>query len=186
MSATDYNQGMKRTMRKASDFPRLFAWAKSGDIDACCSLADKLMSGGASGYRAAIPFLRKAASVSECWAEYSLGYMYDEGIGRRRNVGKAIYWYARAVQGGYPSAMCNLGVIYANLPGKRRDLKQAIRLYRRAARHGNRNAMYNLGLYYEKGRGLKRSAKKAAFWYEKASEKGHRTARSKLLRLKHT
>lgn len=171
-------------MRKASDFPKLLGLAEAGDPEACCSLADKLMNEGSAGYHAAVPFLWKAARASESWAEYHLGRIYDEGIGRRRNVGKAIYWYTRAALGGFPSAMCNLGVIYANLPGKRRDLKQAIRLYRRAARNGNRNAMYNLGLYYEKGRGLKRSAKKAAFWYEKASSKGDRTARSRLLKLR--
>jgi len=130
-------------------------------------------------YRAALPWLRRAAEV-EPWAAYHIGFMFDHGNGVRRSLARAIKWYTQAAKGGYDSAQLNLGIILANLPGKRRDLSRAMRLYRAAARRGNRNAMFNLGLYYEEGRGVPRSKAQAIRWYQKAAAKGHRSAKGKL------
>src|SRR5450432_3891174 len=129
--------------------------ARGGNVEACCRVANRLMARKTtSAYRQALPWLRKGASAGEPWAAYSLGLMFAESLGVRRNIKKAMGWYSRAARQGYDSAQLNLGILYANLPGKHRDLRKAVELYRRAARQGNRNAMYNLGLYYERGRGV--------------------------------
>ena len=163
--------------------PSTITLARSGNIDACCSLANDLLRADTSeAYRAALPWLRRIASV-EPWAAYHIGLMFNHGKGLRRSIAKAITWYTKAAQGGYDSAQLNLGIIYANLPGKRRDLPQALALYRAAARQGNRNAMYNLGYYYELGRGVRRSRARAIQWYKQAASKGDRSAKARLRRL---
>jgi TPR repeat protein len=147
---------------------------------AWCHAAQKLMKGETpDGYRAALPWLRRAARAGEPWAAYHIGLMFDHGLGVRRNPAKAIAWYSEAATAGYDSAQLNLGIMYANLPGSRRDVRRALALYRSAARQGNRNAMYNLGLYYERGRGVRRSVRLARHWYWKAAELGDRQARSR-------
>ena len=156
--------------------PGLLQRAKSGDTVAQCRVADRLMSPGRpTAYRAAMPWLRRAAS-REPWAAYHLGLIYDHGLGVRANLTAAISWYERAAAKGYDSAQLNLGIIVANLRGARRDEPRAVRLYRSAARQGNRNAAYNLGLYYSEGRGVARNIRMARRWFVRAAAKGDRDA----------
>ena len=156
--------------------PRLLQRAKLGDTVAQCRVADRLMSSErASAYRAAMPWLRRAAS-RERWAAYHLGLIYDHGLGVRTNRTAAISWYERAVAKGYDSAQLNLGIILANRPGAKRDEARAVRLYRSAARQGNRNAAYNLGLYYSEGRGVARNLRMARRWFGQAAANGDRDA----------
>ena len=156
--------------------PRLLELAKSGDTVAQCRIADRLMSPERpSAYRAAMPWLRRAAS-QERWAAYHLGLIYDHGFGVRPNRTAAISWYEQAAAKRFDSAQLNLGIILANLPGGKRDEARAVRLYRSAARQGNRNAAYNLGLYYSEGRGVARNLRMARRWFEQAAAKGDRDA----------
>ena len=163
---------------------RILVLARSGDLNAQCRLASRLMSSDKpSGYERALPWLRRLARHADGWAEYHLGLIYDRGLGVRRNRGVATKWYERAAAGGYDSAQLNLGIILANLPGRRRDLDRAVQLYREAARQGNRNAAYNLGLYYFEGRGVRRDVRLARKWYELAAAKGDKDAAKVLLSL---
>ena len=163
---------------------RLIQKARSGDPDAQCRLAERLMaSEDPTGYRRAIPWLRRGASHGIAWAAYHIGLLYDHGLGVRRNRGMAARWYERAAKDGYDSAQVNLGIILANRPAGMRDLARAMRLYRKAAAQGNRNAAYNLGLYYERGRGVRRSFSLAKRWYRIAAKAGDRGARRALAKL---
>jgi TPR repeat protein len=156
--------------------PRLLERAKAGDPVAQCRIAHRLMSSERpSGYRAAMPWLRRAATRDQ-WAAYHLGLIYDHGLGIHPNRTAAISWYERAAAKGYDSAQLNLGIILANLSGAKRDEARAVRLYRSAARQGNRNAAYNLGLYYSEGRGVVRNLRMARHWFEEAAAKGDRDA----------
>src|SRR6185437_13916581 len=153
---------------------KLIKRAQAGDSEAQCRVAEWLMRDEKpSGYRAALPWLRRAAALDR-WAAYHLGLIYEEGRGIRANRVTAISWYEQAAAKGYPSAQLNLGIIVANLPGARRDEARAVRLYRAAARQGNRNAAYNLGLYYSEGRGVARNLRIASRWFEQAAAKGVR------------
>ena len=150
--------------------------AKAGDTRAQCRIADRLMSSERpTAYRAAMPWLRRAASQAR-WAAYHLGLIYDHGLGVRANQVAAISWYERAAAKGYDSAQLNLGIILANVRGAKSDEARAVRLYRSAARQGNRNAAYNLGLYYSEGRGVARNIRMARRWFVRAAAKGDRDA----------
>jgi hypothetical protein len=151
---------------------RLLDRARSGVPGAQCRVAEQLMRPGTSvAYRRAKPWLLLAAAQHEAWAEYHLGFMYEGGLGVRRNRRLARSWYEKSAASGYASAQLNLGILLANLPGQKRDLKRAIKLYRLAAAQGRKHAAYNLGLYYARGRGVRRSPALARLWLSRAGFK---------------
>src|ERR1700722_19678560 len=116
--------------------------AENGDRNALCRLADHYGSlQTARGDREAIRWLKLAAAQGERWAQYSLGYAYDEGIGIRRDRNCAARWHESPTAQGPPSAHLSLGIILAHRGGAERHLHRAIALYRSAARQGRPNAM---------------------------------------------
>ena len=156
---------------------RLLALAQTGNLDAQCRVADTLLGVRRSDRHAlARPWLLRAAKAGSAWAQYQLGLSYDRGLGVKRSLAKAMYWYGLSSSRGNDSAHLNLGILLANLPGSRRDLPRAIRLYRLAARAGRPNAAYNLGLYYLKGRGVRQSYRWALHWFQRAHVLGSRAA----------
>ena len=163
----------------------LLTMAQSGDIDAQCRLADKLMSAeNKQGYAKALPWLLSAAEAGNYWAEYHLGLIYEEGLVGPRILHKAVYWYERSAAQGYESAQLNLGIILANRRGPGRDIPRAMALYRQAARAGRPAAAYNLGLYYHHGRGVKKNLSAARRWYGEAARLGDEDAKRILEELK--
>ncbi len=161
------------SMTTGKPLERLRARAEKGNVDAQCRLADLYLEQETDeGNRAALPWLRKAARQGVPWAQYQLGYAYQEGLGVPRNKQQAVHHYELSAAQGYDSAQLNLGILLANGTGKHRDLKEAIRLYRLAARQGNRNACFNLGLYYEMGRGVPQNDQQSFRWYLKAAGLG--------------
>jgi TPR repeat protein len=53
-----------------------------------------------------------AAKMRESGAQVNAGYMYDNGIGTRRNKQAALYWYRRAYRRGESSAAHNIGTVW--------------------------------------------------------------------------
>ncbi len=163
---------------KQQRLDRLKARASAGDVPSQCRLAEHWMAvGTTAGYRDALPWLRRAASVNDSWAQYILGWVYHRGAAGRRDLRQAALWYERASAQGDPSARLNLGILVANRRGSARDLPRAMQLYRLAARQGRRNAMYNLGLYHALGRGVPRNLMIARRWFGRAADLGDRDAR---------
>jgi TPR repeat protein len=151
---------------------------RDGDLSAQCRIAESFMAKETrGGYLRALPWLRRAASAGDPWAEYHLGLIYDHGLAGHRDRSRAARWYERAAAKGYASAQLNLGIVLANRRGRFRDLRRAVHLYRLAARQGRRNAAYNLGLYYREGRGVPKSLAQARRWYQQAADLGDREAR---------
>lgn len=67
--------------------------------------------------------------------------MYDEGIGVKSNLDKAIYWYEKACTiGNSPAAAYNLMLIYK----KRGDKNLALKYLRRSAEIGYEDAQQEL------------------------------------------
>jgi len=91
---------------------RLQARAEDGDLYAQWRLADLYLGKETTkGNRAAIPWLRKAARQGNPWAQYQLGYAYQEGLGVPRNKRLAMHYYQLSAAQGYDSAQLNLGIL---------------------------------------------------------------------------
>lgn len=114
--------------------------------------------------------------------QLSLGWMYSEGCGMRRNYSKAMAWYQKAANQGCAVAQNNLGVMYAYdwFGAIKKDYTKAREWYQKAAEQGYARAQYNLaGLYYN-GQGVEKDYAKAVEWYQKAAEQGYAYAQYRL------
>ena len=96
-------------------------------------------------YAAALKLFEAAALKGNREAQHTLGFMYRDGRGAKRNDAKAMAWYRRAAEQGYAPAEYNLGLMYAQGEGAKRDPATAEKWFRRAADHGSVEAQVKLG-----------------------------------------
>lgn len=94
------------------------------------------------------------AELGETWAEYNLGWVYDNGRGVTKDEVEAVRWYRKAAEQGYADAQNNLGVMYEYGTGVTKNDIEAIHWYRKAEGAGNDQAFKNLELMYSQGRGV--------------------------------
>jgi TPR repeat protein len=66
--------------------------------------------------RAAFRLFLKAAQGGDRAAKLNVGYFYDKGLGTRRDLTAALYWYQRAYRAGDASAATNIGTIWRSEP----------------------------------------------------------------------
>ena len=79
-------------------------------------------------------------------AQYSLGLMYDEGLGVfPQDYAEAARWFRLAADQGFADAQFSLGYKYNLGQGVPQDDAEAVRWYRLAADQGLDVAQYNLG-----------------------------------------
>jgi TPR repeat protein len=102
----------------------------------------------------------------------SLGWMYDEGKVVEKNSNKALEFYRRAAEQGYPRAEHNLGICYQTGDGVPKDNKQAVAWFRRAVSHNYAPSMLSLGDMYFGGYGIEQNYDRAFEFYKQASDKG--------------
>jgi len=88
------------------------------ELDDVFSTASRLWDEGK--VRAALRLFLKAATRGDLSSQLNVGYMYDVGVGVRRNREQAMYWYKRAYRRGAASAAINIGTIYRNEADARR------------------------------------------------------------------
>lgn len=74
---------------------------------------------------------------------FYLGYMYETGVGKPRDLGKALRYYTAGVEQGDSRAMNNLASMYEAGVGVAADREKALQLYERAARLGNEDSLAN-------------------------------------------
>jgi len=94
----------------------------------------------AGKHRSAFRLLLSAAKLGESYAQMSLGYVYDLGIGVKRNRAAAMRWYMRAYRQGNMSAANNIGTIHRD----EGDSKRALRWFERAVALGDVDASFEI------------------------------------------
>lgn len=75
---------------------------------------------------------------------FSLGYLYEAGIGVLQSENHAKYWYEKSAGKGIVTALNNLGLIHF----KNKDFENAEKYLLKAANAGNLDAMKNLCILY--------------------------------------
>ena len=113
-------------------------------------------------------------------AQYLLGYMYQNGLGIKKDLKESLNWYTKAAEQGNAFAQNNLGVAYFNGNGVTKDYKQSVIWYTKAAEQGNADAQNNLGNAFYNGNGVVQNYKQAFKWYTKAAQQGLDSAQSNL------
>ena len=100
-------------------------------------------------------------------AQFAVGYLNDEGIGKTEDNVQAIFWYEKAAKQGLAEAQYNLGLLYAD--GDKDitvDKRQAFYWYQKAVESGELRANYQLAKLYEKGEGVAKDKAKAMQMFE--------------------
>ena len=75
---------------------------------------------------------REAARCGEPSAEALLGHLSDQGVGVRKSLSKAVFWYRAAAKHHYAHAQAWLGYAYENGTGVKCNLKKAFFWYGRS------------------------------------------------------
>ncbi|MEH8120046.1 tetratricopeptide repeat protein, partial [Aeromonas allosaccharophila] len=128
----------------------------------------------------AISWYSKGEYRGNALAQYTLGQMYEEGLGEAQNYGRAVGWYRKAAEQGDVAAQNSLGRMYEKGQGVEEDYQQAAVWFRKAAEQGDAGAQYHLGLMYHDGKGVERDGKQAVAWCRKAAEQGYNEAQATL------
>lgn len=89
-------------------------------------LAQGLSAYRVGNYEQAVALVRPAAERGDPYAEYSLGVMYDNGLGVPRDFALALTWYKRAAYQGLADAQYMTGRFYGNGRGVRQDPAAAL------------------------------------------------------------
>jgi uncharacterized RDD family membrane protein YckC len=146
--------------------------------------------------------LQKAADQGNARAQNDLGWLYENGQGVPKDLGKAADLYQKAADQGDADAQFNLGNLYRDGRGVPQDSEKAIELYRKAtdgyqkvadqkfreaaelyqkaADQGDADAQFNLGCLYQNGQGVPKDLEKAAKLYREAADQGHAAAQFNL------
>jgi TPR repeat protein len=126
------------------------------------------------------PIYRAATEDEDPAAMYTLGVMFDEGLGAAQDDRLAFEWYSKAAAHGHVEAMNRLGILYAQGRGVPRDYAEAVTWYSRAVANGSLPAVGNLATAYFYGLGAPQSYHEAAKLLQTAAAKGDADAENKL------
>ena len=80
------------------------------------------------------------AEKGDAFAQFSLGFMYNNGQGVAQDYKEALKWYTKAAEQGIAKAQNNLGVMYVKGQGVAQDYKSAHMWFNIAAANGASNA----------------------------------------------
>ena len=117
--------------------------------------------------------VRYYKGISETAEElFALGKRYYDGTDTEIDYAKAVEYFQKAADQGYPVAQNWLGLCYDEGTGVIQDFEKAAQWYKKAADQGYPDAQNNLGLCYEEGTGVIQDFEKAAQWYKKAADQG--------------
>jgi TPR repeat protein len=116
------------------------------------------------------------AEQGDAFAQYSLGYMYQQGEGVTQNYEWAAHWYRLAAEQGFAEAQNALGLMYGRGQGTLQNFVEAARWQRKAAEQGNAEAQYGLGVMYGAGLGVPQDYVLSHMWLNLAAAQGHKKA----------
>lgn len=123
-------------------------------------------------YDQAVIWYKRAAMNGSPEAKFSIGVLYEQGLGVPADFAMAFKWYKSAAEDGNVEAQFNLGNIYSKGAGVPQNQDQAFMWYKRAAEQGDRDSQYNLGNRYATGNGVEQNLVEAYKWYSLAANAG--------------
>ena len=94
-------------------------------------------------YAVAMAYFKHAAAQGDADAQYSLGHMYDKGLGVVQDYAEAVKLYRLAAAQGLADAQSNLGFMYYSGQGVVQDYVRAHMWWNLAAAHGNAGSVKN-------------------------------------------
>lgn len=97
-------------------------------------------------YKKAFKYYLKGDELGDLGCTLNAGYCFYCGQGVKRNLGKAIEYYSKCVDGGYAVGASNLGMLYL----ERNDLERAKEYLLKAIAMGDKSAAVDIANIYNK------------------------------------
>lgn len=135
-------------------------------------------------YAQAFPLLEIAANQENAAAQYTLGKMYENGLGIDTNHTQAKELFEKAAAQGNAQAQFNLALMYIDGQWVVKDYAQAAKLLEASAAQGFVYAQNVLGFMHENGMGFVPDYAKAKHYYTLACNAELENACDSLDRLK--
>ncbi|MBH5328214.1 sel1 repeat family protein [Eikenella sp. S3360] len=179
--ACQYGYGVKPNPAKAEKYYRRAA--KLGHAEAQEALGCLYEFAEKPDYRHARKWYARALeqhSSNSPDAAYRLGYLYEKGLGGKKDFQTACLLYRKAAKAGHPDAQRALGYCYEKGLGLPRNDDKARKWYARAALQADADACNNLGFLHYNGKGVRRNKSLAGKWYKLAARAGSILALSNL------
>ncbi|KAI8363930.1 hypothetical protein BD560DRAFT_455465 [Blakeslea trispora] len=147
-------EGAKRLLERAFEKGYTMAAVQIGSF----FMQEEKLAGGANlkeknptAKELAYTWYQKAADASNPMACHKMGFFLENGIGCSKDISKAIEYYLKAYEEGYPDSAHNLGIIYQGFTqetSRFRDIKKAIEYFERAKQWGFSASCNALGRMY--------------------------------------
>lgn len=102
------------------------------------------------------------SAVAQC----NVGVFYERGYFLFKSEEKAIYWYGKSAEQGYPLCQYSL----ARMLAKKNEYSAAFPWFLKAAKQNYPLSQYAIGRMYSEGKGVARDVKMAAYWMKKAAD----------------
>lgn len=138
-----------------------------GDHSECRKLLD------AKHYSDALRVCKKSAKDGDIAAQFSLSFIYANGLGVNKDPVKALKWLKASALKRYPPAEYALSSGYLSGKGVQKDSQKALELLADSANQGFLLAQYMLGRMNEVGYkklGIEKNLKSAISWYQLAGK----------------
>lgn len=119
----------------------------------------------------AFEYFKEAANQNHYKAKMQLGECYEKGIGCKKDIEKAIYWYEQSTGGWLKDAEYKLGCLYENV----HNYEKALYWYDLAA-ESKMEAQLKASQWYEKGIGCKPNINNAYRFYVELAKRGNTDA----------
>jgi SEL1 protein len=181
----DGSRGMKRDFRLAKQYFLEVArqyWSKGGKIRPDVPAGTERLASKAAGYLGRM-FLRaegieQSFEIANTWfkrgisngdaiSQYSLGLMYLNGLGVKKDPKRAAELFSAAADQDLAPAQVRLGVLFLDSG----DIQTALRYFDLAARNGQVEALYYLGEHLSRGIGREASCPMASHYFKMVAEK---------------
>jgi len=136
-----YLEGMSVTKNIDAARDLYLKAAERGSVTGAYQYAWILANVEPINYREAMTWYLKAAAQNYPKAKNNIGYMYEHGLGVRKDYPTAAQWYEQAANAGERRGLYHLGLLYEQGLGVEKSLGKATTLMRASATAGNRDAM---------------------------------------------
>ena len=153
----------------------------ASNVSASASAYDKGAFYFARGeYLSALTLWKPLANEGNSAALYSIGLLYDQGKGVKKDTQIALTYLQAAVDKNLPVAQYYLGMKYYAGLNIKKDASKAWELLEKAAKNEYLPAQFQLANFYNTGEGGVQNQPLATHWFSKAAENGLGSAQHSL------
>ncbi len=128
----------------------------------------------------ALQLFTQAAQLGSASAKHNVGYFYDEGIGTKKDFGRALSWYKKAWRTDRQSGTCiNIAKLYES----KKQMRLAIAWLRKAVAESDGDAALELAKLYLRRKASRHREKAEALLRSVAKGRSTEDARREALKL---